>query len=169
MLFSCIWNLDKPFLQLLGHAGITLRKLVDDTRNSTQTVSALAGLWFGKVRLHKDAPTSVDHLAGSLLVQTALDPNPLADVAACRLWSVYRDLIEYAYGDRMDDEKYRSSMEAIGEIAAQVDHQHSLSDEQSLHFRLKSGLTEDTSDADLFVGSYDRKRTTLARQDKPTN
>lgn len=161
-LFSGIWNPGKTFNELLAHAGTILRQLADDDQNLIQSVAALAGFWLGKAKLHKEAPTPIERIAGLLIAQALFDARPITPEAACRLWSVYHDLIEREYGNFMDDDKYQQSIRIIGVIAAETDKQHSLIGERTLHSRLASGLTVDTSDYDIFTTGYAARHSSIA-------
>ena len=165
-LFSGIWNIEKPFGDLLGHAGVILRQLADDNKNSIKSVAALAGFWLAKVRLHKQAPAPTDRTAALLIGQATFIEHPMTLEAAHRLWNIYGDLIEDIHDHYMDDEKLWQSIRILGEVAAESDKQYSLSGERSLRTRLASGLTEGTKDCDLFNNAYSAKLTSLARQEK---
>lgn len=163
-LFSGIWNLDKQFSELQGHAGALLRDLIDDRRMPVQSTAALAAFWLGKAKLHKDAPMPVDRLAALLIMQTAFVERPLDEDSARRLWRVYGYLIEAEHGDRMDEDIYRYSFELAGSVAAEIDQQQSLSGERALRTRLIKGLTDGTSEHDRFANAYDNKRVSFAFQ-----
>lgn len=165
-LFSGIWNIEKPFGNLLGHAGVVLRQLADDNKNSIKSVAALAGFWLGKVMLHKEAPAPRDRLAALLIAQAAFVEQRMTADAAHRLWNVYGDLIEDTHGDYMDDQKLWQSFGILGEVAAESDKRYSLSGERSLLTRLSSGLTRGTNDYDLFNRAYTAKLTSLGRQEQ---
>jgi tetratricopeptide (TPR) repeat protein len=165
-LFGGIWNIEKPFSDLQGHAGITLRNLADDSKNSITSVAALAGFWLGKVRLHKHAPTPADRLAALLIGQASYIEHSLTTEAARRLWSVYSDLIVDIHGHFMDDEKLWQSIRQLGAVAADADKQHSLSGDRSLRTRLAGGLNEGTREYDLFNNEYSSRLASLAKMDK---
>lgn len=164
-LLGGIWNIEKPYGDLQGHAGVILRKLADDKNNSIKSVAALAGFWLSKVRLHKEAPTPIDRMAALLIGQATFVEHPMTLEAAHRLWSVYGDLIEDIHGCYMDDMKLWQSIRILSEVAAESDKQYSLSGERSIRARLATGLTEGTNDYDLFNSAYSDKLTWLARQD----
>ncbi len=165
-LLGSIWNIEKAYGDLQGHAGVILRTLADDKNNAIKSVAALAGFWLNKVRLHKNAPTPTDRMAALLIGQTTFIEHPMTRDAARRLWAVYWDLIEDIHGSHMDDAKLWKSIQILGEVAAESDKQYSLSGERSLRTRLISGLTEGTNDYDLFNSAYSNKLTLLARQHK---
>jgi hypothetical protein len=164
-LLGGLWNIEKPFNDLQGHAGQILRDLVDDERNSIKSVAALACFWFAKVRWHKQAPTPSDRIAALLIGQAAFIERPITKNIAKRLWDVYEGVIEYAYGDFMDEGKFSKSLNIMGEIAAEADKQNSLQGERSIGQRLASGKTEGTTEYDEFLNPYNAKFSLLALQD----
>jgi tetratricopeptide (TPR) repeat protein len=163
-LLGGIWNIEKQYGDLQGHAGIILRKLADDTNNSIKSVAALAGFWLDKVRLHTQAPTPLDRRTALLIAQATFVEHTMTCSAARRLWSVYGDLIEDIHGNYMDDKKLRQSIRIMGEVAAESDRNHSLAEGRSLRTRLAGGLTEGTSDYDLFNGAYSDRMAVLERE-----
>ena len=165
-LFSGIWSIEKPFKDLLGHAGITLRNLVDDNRNSIRSVAALAGFWLGKVRLHNHAPAPSDRVAALLIGQASFLGHPLTKDAARRLWSVYYELIAFLHGTLMDDEKLWQSIRLLGEVTAEADTEHSLSGDQSLRTRLAGGLNEGTREYELFNEGHRSRIASLVQKDR---
>ncbi len=163
-LLGGIWNIEKQYGDLQGHAGIILRKLADDTNNSIKSVASLAGFWLGKVRLHTQAPTPIDRRAALLIAQATFVEHEMTGAAAHRLWSVYGDLIEHIHGNYMDDQKLRKSIRIMGEVAAESDKNHSLTAGRSLRTRLASGLTEGTSTYDMFNSAYINRIAALERE-----
>lgn len=163
-LLGGIWNIEKQYGDLQGHAGLMLRKLADDTKNSIKSVTALAGFWLGKVRLHPQSPIPLDRRAALLIAQATFVEHELTGAAAHRLWSVYRDLIEDIHRNHMDDQKLSQSIRIMGEVAAESDKNHSLEGKRSLVARLASGLTEGTIDYDLFMDAYSGRAAALKRQ-----
>jgi hypothetical protein len=168
-LFSGIWNIDKNFGDLQGHAGAILRELVENEKNSIQSVAALAGFWIGKVKLHKKAPMPIERMAALLIMQAAFDPRDLNEDRARRLWNVYHKLIEEEHGNRMDDDKYYDSIQITGEVAAEMDQRQSLTGDRSLYARLAKGLTEGTSEYERFINAYASKLMSMGLQSQPTS
>lgn len=163
-LLGGIWNIDKQYSDLQNHAGVILRKLADDPDNSIKSVAALAGFWLSKVRLHPQAPTPLVRRAAQLIAQATFIEHQMTTGAAHRLWSVYGDLIEYIHGNFMDDQRLWQSIRIMGEVAAEGDRSHSLAEGRSLRTRLASGLTEGTSDYDMFDKAYNGRMAALERE-----
>jgi hypothetical protein len=119
-----------------------------------ESIAGLMAYWLGKARLHKGAPNP-PQLASVFLVLGAAHALVLVTEAMSRgLWAVYKSLVEFENGDRMDDASYRESVALLARTAAKVDQKSGLVDDRSLRRRLASGMTEKTSDSDLFVASY---------------
>lgn len=163
-LFSGIWNIEKPFKELLSHAGITIRKLVDDNRNSVSSVAALAGFWLGKVKFHKQAPNPPIRIAALLIGQSSLFEHSLTRESAHHLWNIHNELVANIHGRYMDEKKLWDSIGMVGEIAADIDREHSLSGDRSLRDRLASGLNEGTQEYDLFGSGYTSRLASLEKQ-----
>jgi tetratricopeptide (TPR) repeat protein len=168
-MFMGIWDTGKPFGELQGHAGFIVRELVDDDRNSLQSVAALAGFWIGKVKLHTEAPVPIERMAALLIMQAAFVDRPLGPNGARRLWGVYQGLIQNEHGIYMDHDKERRSIQVIGEVAAETDQRQSLTGERSLRTRLAKGLTEGTSEYDLFTNAYASKLMSMVLQSQLTS
>ena len=149
-LFSGIWHIGKPFPELQGHIGALLRDLTENPDNSTSSIAALVGLWFSKVKLHPKSPTPADRLIALAISQTAFMDRPMDESTSQRLWSVFRSLIEFAHGTRMDDRLYEESILSLAKVAVEIDQSHGLKGNRSIVERLCMGLTDGTSDYEKF-------------------
>lgn len=153
IMFSRIWDLEKPYSEIQGHAGALLRELCDVVRNPIKSVAALMGLWFGKARLHKNAPPPLRVIV-QLIMQAARFGPPMSCECSHRLWNVLLELVEIESGDRMDKAKEREAAEFTGRVAAEIDQSHSLHGEMSMQQRLGLGLVSDTSESEAFNRGY---------------
>lgn len=160
--FDEIWDIRKPFEDLILHAATIFIEFTSLNVNRDESIAAVMGLWFGKAKLHKDAPFPSEQLLAELLLLSAKLNTQLFAVEMIRkLWSVYRLLIALQYGDRMDEAKEKAAIALAGEMAAQLDHKNNFLGEQSLRSRLVLGLTPGTSDADEFNLGYNRYSSVL--------
>lgn len=157
-LFSGIWYIGKPFPELLGHIGLILRDLAENPKNSTYSIGALVGLWFSKVKLHPKSPTPADRLIALAVSQAALLDRPMIPTTSQRLWSVFRSLIEFSHGDRMDDWRYDDSIRSLARVAVEIDQLQGLKDDRSIVERLRIGLTDGTSDYEKFSGGVSKQQ-----------
>lgn len=153
-MFNALWNPKKPYMDLQGHGGALLRELCNETRNPIEPIAALMGLWFGKTRLHRNAPQPPLRVLAGLIMQAAYGNPPINAECSRRLWSVFRELVAVEHGDRMDVAKERQAFVLAGQVAAEIDHKRSLQGEASMMVRLISGLIKDTSDSDAFLKGY---------------
>jgi tetratricopeptide (TPR) repeat protein len=161
--FDEIWDPRKSFCALVAHAAVIWRRFAADASNRQESVAALLALWFGKVRLHKDAPPSpIDLLANLLLVATSYAPSPSADTVRA-LWRVYILLVAFQYGHQMDERKEKDAISRVGESAARYDHKLNLTGQSSLRNRLALGLTDGTSDEEALREGYNRSLADLAK------
>lgn len=161
-IYDSIWDPHKSFESLMGHAISILREFTSTNASRVESVAALMGLWFGKAKLHKDSPYPPERLLVLLLLSTVGNEPPISAETSRMLWNVYRHLIEFHHGDRMDENKEREAIVLVGEIAAEIDHNHNFTGDQSLRSRLALGLTPNTSDADAFNTGYNKYTSVLA-------
>jgi hypothetical protein len=163
-MFCGLWDPKKPYIELLKHAGALLRELCKETRNRIESVAALIGLWFGRVRLHKDSPIPASKNIVFLVFQAAFMDPPLDSETTYRLWSVFLSLIEIEHGERMDEAKEREAIILAGQMAANFDHTKSLHGDKSLKQRLGCGFTEGASYSDTFIKGYSDEYLQLLRE-----
>lgn len=152
-MFSGIWELGKDFRLLQSHAGAIISELVGNSSNAINSITALAGFWLSKVRFHGKAPSPPIKLLAVLIVQAALT-NELGKQASERLWNIFRTLTEVEHGDRMDDRKYRESIDVLANESATADIELRLSGNKTVLARLSCGLTDGTSDYEYYARSY---------------
>lgn len=151
---SAIWNPAKPYIDLQASGSGLLQGLVADGKSRMESVAALMAYWLGKARLHNGAPNPPQLAAVLLVLSAAHGLASVTEIMSRSLWTVYKSLVEFEHGNRMDDARYKESVVLLARTAAKVDRQLGLLDERSLRRRLGSGMTEKTSDSDLFVASY---------------
>ena len=163
-LFSGIWHIGKPFPELQGHIGVLLRDLTGNPGNSTSSIAALVGLWFSKVKLHPKSPTPADRLIALAISQAAFMDRPMDESTSQRLWSVFRSLIEFAHGARMDDRLYEESILSLAKLAVEIDQSYGLKGDRSIVERLRMGLTDGTSDYEKFSQGISNAMVSLAQQ-----
>lgn len=163
-LFSAIWNPGKPYPELQGHIGALLRDLTQESANKISSVAALVGLWFSKVKLHPKSPTPLDRLIALAISQAAFIDRPMDESTSQRLWSVFRSLIEFAHGVRMDDRLYEESILSLAKVAVEIDQSHGLKGDRSIVERLRMGLTDGTSDYEIFSRGVSNAMVSLAQQ-----
>lgn len=161
-IFTAIWDLSKPYMDLQGQGGALLRQLCDDPRNHVVSVAAVAGLWHVKVHLHSKSPeTPLKGLVQLILQAAAYDPE-ITEESAKRLWAVFRALVEVLHGERMDESREKEAVRLMGSVAADVDLTRGGRSEKGLFHRLGQGLTSGTSESDLFSQGYTDRFTVRA-------
>ncbi len=153
-IFGGIWGGSQPYTELQASAGQLLRRLIADSHNSAESISALMALWHEKSRLRRDAPASPIRVVVQLIFQAAIVNDPPSVLEANRLWAVFRELIENEHGSEMDERKEREAIALAGQLAAQVDVSQSLQKPNLLKSRLLPGLTSGTQDEDTFSSAY---------------
>ena len=147
--YNGVWGINKNYEELQANAGRLLSVMLSKAATADLTIAIFACYWLGKVRLHKEAPDQ-QRMAALLVLQAAFNtPNSDANYLQ-RLWHIYDELIQFIYGDRMDNDKEQLSIEGLGKIAHEMDARNNLTGEKSLVQRLRGVLTAGTSKADWF-------------------
>lgn len=162
-LYSAMWNIEVPFKDLLSHVGLIVCRLVENPKNSILSIASLAGYWIQKVQFHKNTMGLPEDLTGAIIVQAALYHQSLTQITASRLWSIHHLIIEHIHGAFMDDNKYKKSFSTVAGFAAELDSEGHEAGVQSLKDKLYQGLTDGTTDADLFIRSYNVEISKLTR------
>lgn len=163
-LFSCVWDLKKPYSELHENASALISILIADPKNNIESIAALAGFWLGKVKFHKQAPMPITHTIAYFIIRIIVFCKKRNEETSRRVWSIYHDLIAEEFGDRMDDDKYRNATRTLGKIAAEIDTEMALKNNLSTNNVLNQGLTSGTSDAGLFNTGYNNSLIEVKRQ-----
>jgi len=161
--FDGIWDLKKTPRELRLHASAVLRNTIGDKRNSLVSISALLGLWFGKVRLHSDVSIDPEVLLAQLIVMGASPATSLKPDIAQRLWSVYFALVEFHHGAAMDQDKENEAIRKLAALCAGLDSGSGEFFENSFRARMVSGLEDKTSRAEIFSNRYYETLATIVK------
>jgi|GEM_PF-1276107 len=155
-IFEGIWNVRKPYKDIVTHASILLAELIAERANSLIVISAIVGVWFGKAKLRVDAgeTTPIQRLA-VLVALAAGQPKGISADMARRFWSVYNAVTALEYGDRMDEEREREAIETMAYCCANLDHV-ARDPKMANRFRnaMLAGLTAGTADCERFDSAY---------------
>jgi hypothetical protein len=91
------------------------------------------GLWFGKAKQHKDAPSPPERILALLLaLATTRNIQAITTEMSRRLWNIYLLLIALQHGNRMDETKEKEAIALSGELAAELDHRNNSLGKQPL-------------------------------------
>ena len=153
-LFTRLWDYSKAFPELLGYGGALLRELVTNPCNKGISVQSFVGFWLSKVRLHPKSAGKADDILALMIVYALRDPYPLDEKISRCVWGIYHSMIEFIYGDFMDEEKYRNSLSTVGRVSAIMDHHQKLQGEISMQHRISIAMNSGTSDYDRFTNTY---------------
>lgn len=154
-LYDGIWAYEKNFQEILKQASRLFYELVKTPENSIESITAVVGFWFNKVKFNPNAPSPPIKLLAQLVVNIAMITD-LNAKAAQRLWSIYKSITEFEYGSRMDENLYKKSYEVIAMESLSADTSTNKQGTERMFKRLLKGLTNGTTDYDLFSNHYSR-------------
>lgn len=165
-LFARLWDQEKAFPDLLGQMGALVRSLASKPANKLESIQSLIAFWLSKVRLHPKGPGSAEQILAWLLVSALMGPMPIADELSRRLWNLYKNSIEFLYGDRMDEDKYRSAITLAGYISAKADFNNKLQGYVAVHSKICAIIVNGTSDSDRYCSAYNAEILRLKQRGK---
>lgn len=149
---SAVWDFRAKFEKALAHAAEILRQFCNEATLPNVSIAALMGQWFVKVGLKNDAPSDPLEML-TLLIVIAAARETLESHTAQNLLSVYKSLVEFHHGDRMDETKEREAIRRLGAKCAQL-HKKSSENAEHIFNGLRQGFTEGTSDEAAFSSGY---------------
>jgi hypothetical protein len=149
---SAVWDFRAKFDKTLDHATAVLRRLADETLLPDIALAALLGQWFVKAGMKNDAPPQALGILTKAITRAAQRCN-LAKSAANKLWAVYRALVEFHHGSRMDESKEREAIFLLGAECAKLQVTVPGTGE-IVYLGLVQALTDGTSDYSDFSSSY---------------
>jgi tetratricopeptide (TPR) repeat protein len=148
---TAIWDFRSEFNASVSHAGSVLKAMIEDASLSTTAIASFLGVWYVKAKLRSDAPHPPLNIL-TRIVQLSAAHNPkLSENAAHRLWSVFLALVEFEYGDRMDEQREREAIELMAHQCASLDEGVKNVRDSTFSERLAVGLTAGTANADIFA------------------
>lgn len=147
---TAMWDFRSELISGISHAGSVLKAMIEDADLSTTAIASFLGVWYVKTKLRSDAPHPPIHIL-TKIVQFAAALNPqMNQNSAQRLWSVFLSLVEFEYGERMDEQKEREAIQLMAQQCANLDVEIKNYQGSALSERLAIGLTAGTANADLF-------------------
>lgn len=152
VVISAVWDFRTKFDTALVHAAGILRQLCNEANLPNVSLAALMGQWFVKVGLKNDAPSDPIEML-MLLIIIAAARETLETRSAQNLLSVYKSLVEFHHGDRMDEMKEREAIRRLGAKCAQL-HKELSGNAEHIFNGLRHGFTEGTSDEAAFSSGY---------------
>lgn len=155
-IFEAIWNVRKPYADIVRHASAMMASLVSDERNELRTVAAIFGIWHVKAKLRTDIGESkpVERIA-LVIALASLQVAVNSKAVSKRLWNVYLYIAELEHGNLMDEAKEKDAIATMAEYCAQLDLAHSNTPEAGRYGdAMRRGLQEGTADFDRFESTY---------------
>lgn len=149
---SALWDFRAKFDKTLDHATAVLRRLADETSLPDVALAALLGQWFVKAGMKNDAPPQALRILTKAITKAA-QPSYLTKSTAKKLWEVYRVLVEFHHGCRMDESKEREAISLLGAECAKLQVTATGAGE-NVYSELIKALTEGTSDYSGFSSGY---------------
>ena len=169
-IFEGIWNIHKPYGELLKHIGALLGELLSNPANRLETIIAIWGLWYIKMKFRGDAAVVPvwKHLI-FLMAAAARDIKPPSAASIHRLWQAYDELISFEFGDRMDVKYEQESYRLAGRMVADIDASAQKNGVQPIQRVLAHGLTENTAQHTWFTEGHSNRQIEHTREDKRVN
>jgi hypothetical protein len=155
-LFEGMWNVRKPYAQLLADIGSILAFFVQEPRNRPETIAGVWGLWYINAKLRSEITINppLRHAVLAMLKAAALLKDAKPEVFRL-LWQSFLRLVPLQFGDRMDERTEREAIELAGRVAAQIELAIPEGAEAvPLKDRLLTGLTAGTAEQSWFLDSY---------------
>jgi len=154
-LFDAIWSVGKDYKSIENDACSLLRTLISNPRNKIESIAAIIGYWYFKAKLRTDSKIYPPLKRLLLLIAGAASSiEDLTKDQSRRFWIIYLSIVEIEHGVRMDTQKEREAIELAAEVAAEIDLKQSFSGEHSICYLLNLGMTEGTSNHDVFNNAY---------------
>lgn len=148
---TALWDFRSQFLTSVGHVGSILKVMIEDDGLTTTAIASLVGVWYVKAKLRSDVPHPPVNILTKLVQLSAAHNPQMSERSAQRLWSVFFALVEFEYGDRMDEWKEREAIELVAQQCAIVDAEIQRANISTISERLAIGLINGTSNADRFA------------------
>lgn len=149
------WDPSKEFKDSLLDASKLLHHLIQENGASLNKMTAAMDVWCGKARLRSDSKSPIGNIALLVAWTARRPPQPNSDFSS-QLRRVYLALVEMEYGDRMDVNKEKDSLVALGRMCLEMDLANNLEGNDRTRVRLGTAFTEGTSEEAAFIEGYSR-------------
>lgn len=167
-LYNAIWDVRKPYESVQSHASVLLRDLISNPRNNIESIAALMCFWYIKAKLRADSQIDPPLKRILLVIAQAASRRKLLTTDQARaLWRIFLYIVEIEHGKRMDERNEQAAITLAGQVAAEIDLNQQNFGASSLRHLFGIGLTEGTSDSDLFCQTYTAYRLANLIQPKP--
>lgn len=161
-LINYIWTIDKDIKKLTEEIGdfVTLMITTKDLIVINNIVIAIWYKWYQKIQFHKDRiRDKIKFLSSSFILISIkctrkLKENEYKQYSE-KLWSLFKDLICYIYGNQMSESIDKKSINVVAEQAVQIDNDFIRDDVCKF---IINGLHEESKDRELFNTVYVRER-----------
>lgn len=167
-----IWSIAKPYAELHANATRHAASWIENEQNDIDTVTALLGVWFLKAKLHPKLGSSTPlQQLERLIFSVALNISRKVESSSRRLWAVYLRLVEFHFGERMDEGCEREAIAALGHFVGQIEvrQQQERQLPPVVGPFLLTGLTPGTDPAERFSAATVEGRSSVSSSDKPRN
>lgn len=158
---DAIWDIRKDYKSILKEASEFLGFILSESEEilvDDQIITALWYWWFRKVQFKNEGEVAkLDYLARSCWAAAVNltrcdDPGKHWSRWSKRLWGIYRDIVQYVYGAKMDERVEREMYRQLAKFTVTSDR--SVSD--NVYGFLMEGLESGTKEADTFSNFYGR-------------
>lgn len=163
---TALWDYRAPFDKALDHAAAVIARLAEETTLSNEALASILGHWFVKAGLKSDAPPSALGVLTKAITRVAMIVTPSKAIAA-KLWSVFRQIVQFHHAALMDEKKEREAIVLLGAECAKLQLSNPGAG-QAAQLSLRLGLTEETSDDAAFMAGYTDTLVRLGARARPS-
>ena len=148
---TSMWDYRSDFLAGATHVGNVIQLMVEDVGLPPTAIASFVGIWYVKAKLRSDAPHPPMNLLAKTIQLAAAHISQMTEEKSRRLWAVYLGLVEFEFGDRMDEQAERDAIELMAGFCA--NHDIEVHDPRLENFssRFAKGFTPGTANADVFA------------------
>jgi hypothetical protein len=159
VLINHIWHFQKDYISFLRENGQFIGMMIgskDKLEVDNNIIAAIWYIWYQKVQfIPKGETNKLGFLARSFLfiseyLVIQLGQQSLFSNYSQRLWSIYNDLVNFVFGNEMDEIVDKNSRSLVAQFTAKDD----MPKRERLFQFIFSGLTEGTSESDSFNQIY---------------
>ncbi len=167
-IINLIWWYKGDYSKALSDIGLFLAYMIreeDNIKIEPNIIKAIWYKWFQKVQFNLQSETDKLHffarsfLASCIEILKKLPSDEDNRDLLIKLWSIYNDIIDFAYGNDMDRNIENRSKSVLAQFIAEYE----FDSKTHIFNQISSGLTSGTSESSFFQTSYKNSAIRIAR------
>ena len=148
---TAMWDFRTDFMVGAKHIGNVMQLMVEDAGLAPTAIASFVGIWYVKAKLRSDAPHPPMNILAKIVQLAAAHIPRMDENSSRRLWAVFLALVEFEFGDRMDEGKERDAIELMAQQCASLDLDVHNPRTENFSIRFAKGFTPGTANADVFA------------------